>query len=208
MNMIRIAALAVCSLGVSSADILFQEGNVGSLDDSLVFFDNKVESSDFIGELKDKNDMNLADVRFTSTNVVAQEGSGQAKIQPVGDALFFTDLDFSLLDNMSFTSVVFSVKGETGEKFTVNLDGNNLMPGEETQTGTFSSGNQFFTIIASNGQTINKVSLSGEFQQVAQIRIGGQQDMPPGGEPIPEPATYLLIGAGLSAVAMLRHRRA
>jgi hypothetical protein len=84
-----------------------------------------------------------------------------------------------------------------------------------TTGGTFAlsgTGENFFTITAINGQRISSVFFTTtvamvvtNVDDVAQIRIGGAQQVQ---QPVPEPATMLLLGTGLAGfAAKLRKRR-
>jgi sulfite reductase alpha subunit-like flavoprotein len=72
-----------------------------------------------------------------------------------------------------------------------------------------SGGENSFQVLAINNQLIRSVTISSTsqiFQDISQIRVGG---VTTSNNPIPEPATMLLLGTGLAGIAgVVRRRRA
>jgi hypothetical protein len=154
-------------------------------------------------------------VNFTSTQVLSEPANGQAKIEASnnGSQIPVSDISFSLA-NGTFTDAIFNpfIGGTIGSPgdVTITVFGKDAMANPETLTGTFSLGNgqNFFTVIASNGEVIDSISLSAitgfGFTDLRQVRISGAT-VPS----VPESGTTLsLLGAGLLALALSRRKLA
>ena len=154
-------------------------------------------------------------VNFTSTQVLSEPANGQARIEASnsGSQIPVTDISFSLA-NGTFTDAIFNpfVSGTIGSPgdVTITVFGKDAMANPETLTEKFSLGNgqNFFTVIASNGEVIDSISLSAitgfGFTDLRQVRISGAT-VPS----VPESGTTLsLLGASALALALSRRKSA
>ena len=152
-------------------------------------------------------------VNFTSTQVLTEPSNGQARIEATNNSsqVPVTDISFSLA-NGTFTDAIFNpfIGGTIGSPgdAAITVMGQDAMANPETFTGTFSLGNgqNFFTVVASNGEVIDSISLSAisgfGFTDLRQVRISGAT-VPS----MPETGTTLsLLGAGVLALALLQRK--
>lgn len=150
-------------------------------------------------------------VNFTSTS-----GSGLLSANPSGQATIgggtgntpYTDLTFGLADDALFTRAVFNINAATDGSALIHVEGVNIVGGFfEDDFTVDANGQNFFTVTAINGQMISSISLTGingaVFEDVRQVRIGGGVANPTA---VPEPASMVLLGAGLTALAARRRR--
>src|SRR5215207_1291284 len=149
------------------------------------------------------------------TNFTSTSGSGLLSANPSGQATVsggtgntaLTQLTFGLANNDTFTRAVFNINAATDGSVLIRVEGINISGGFFQDTFTVdANGQNFFTVTAINGQLITSISLTASggavFEDVRQVRLGGSEV-----EPIPEPASMLLLGSALiGAAASLRKR--
>jgi len=154
-------------------------------------------------------------VNFTSTQVLTEPANGQARIEATnsGSQVPVTDISFSLAKG-TFTDAIFNpfVGGTIGSPgdATITVVGKDAMANPETSAATFSLGNgsNFFTVVASNGEVIDSISLSSitgfGFTDLRQVRISGATV-----RSVAESGTTLsLLGASVLALALSRRKLA
>lgn len=202
------AAILAAGVSAASADIAFNLGNNPFDSDNVLFNDDSLSHAGTLVQGNFSGQGSGFIVDFTSSsgnNMIEAPSGGQARVagQEGNDPI--SQLTFGLEDNATFTGVVFNAFSGSGTA-TVTVteaDGNIAMFQYE-----LGNGENFLTIIASNGQQIDTVSLSttGDFTDLRQVRIGGferaAQGVPDGG------LTAMLLGLSLSGLAVARKRLA
>jgi hypothetical protein len=151
-------------------------------------------------------------VDFTSTEKLQVNG-GQARIEGFNGGTFdnitikydaasngFEKLIFNL-DAVSDGLANFTVNGVTSGGTPESVSFNN-----QALSG---SGQNFFTLLASDGEVATSFSLTStvgilDIADLQQVRIG--QTPVPTPTPAPEPASMALIGAGLAGLGLIRRR--
>jgi hypothetical protein len=151
-------------------------------------------------------------VNFTSTSGSGNLGvsGGQAVLVGGTGNDPFSNATMQLENNATFTKLILNIDvtnglSNTSVQFTVNYT---LAGGQQFQQvfSVDANGENFFGIVAAEGAVINSVTVQGlngtTFTDINQWRVGGFQ------QPVPEPASMLLLGSGLiGAAAGLRKRR-
>ncbi len=189
------AAAVIATAAPASADIVFTIGNVPQTDENVLLTNNDTGMTIF-GE----TNVTSTTVQFTSTQNLRTQGSGQARIEAVSG-----DLDNVAISvpGFTFTSLIFNPRDGDGDlEVTVNAN-----DGVFTFSYALGNGQNFLTITAINGETINSVSLLADdgFSDLRQVRVGG---FAPVIVDAPVPMSLALFGVGLAGLIGFGRRKA
>ena len=195
-SVIAFAALSFAAVSSARADVVVLVGNVPQIDEN-VLLNTGLSGNPIFGET---NQTHLA-VRFSSNESITSPAMGQARIEAVDGTLTTLTVD---LNGGSFTSLIFNIDASVNGtvNFVVNEVGGQVNNFNGFAVG--GSGQNFFTIIASNNQRILSVTMTAatpvtlSFSNVAQFRIGGASAGLTG---VPEPTGMILLGTGILGLA-------
>ena len=147
-------------------------------------------------------------VNFTSdsgSGLLNADPSGQARVSGGTGNIAFTNLDFSLANDDTFTRAVFNINAGADGSVLIHVEGINIDGGSfEADFLLDANGQNFFTVTAINGQEISSIDLTALngafFEDVRQVRLGGIPSS------VPEPSSLVLLGSAVIGVAVLRGR--
>ncbi|MEA2554090.1 MAG: hypothetical protein QOJ65_2266 [Fimbriimonadaceae bacterium] len=200
MKAVAFAAFAALALipAVASADISIIVGPGNIAGDENVQYNSLSLADNALLVQGDTNDTATIVDFFDAGETLTTPSSGQARIEAGDGAL--TAMSIALHDtSLSFTSLILNLNADDDGFVTFTVS----PVGEASHVETFAldkNGENFFRIIATNGESISLVSFTTtvDIEDIKQVRIGGMA-------PVPEPASLAALSVG--ALALLRRKR-
>ena len=189
--------LALASLAaLGHADITVTPGNIPQTDENILFGGTNLNDALLI-----TGDTNMTNTRIAFSGAgetLTAPSSGQARVEASDGSL--TALTIApYLSGTAFTSVILNLNTVRNSSGTVDFS-IDASDGLFTFTGlSVGNGENFFTITATNGETINSLSFNttATLADVRQVRIGVQA--------VPEPTSMAALGLG--ALGILKRRK-
>lgn len=208
-SLLAVAVFAVVSIaaGTAKADIVVITGVNNQGTDNVLL--NPATDVLTVTGTVGQNDLVVNFTSSSGSGLLNADPSGQATVSGGTGNIALTQLTFGLAGGDTFTRAVFNINAGTDGSVLIHVEGVNIDGGFfEDDFLVDANGQNFFTVTAINGQLMTSISLTAingaVFEDVRQVRLGGSEIEP---EPIPEPASMLLLGSGLIGVAAGVRRR-
>jgi VPDSG-CTERM motif len=203
-KILLLTTFALLLPSVSWAGITFTPGNNPQPGEENVLLSNGTTGNTVQGST---NQTHFA-VNFISTQTITEPSSGQARIEATnnGSQIALTNVAFSIPGG-TFTDTIFNMfiggtVGTSGGTATISVNGS---MGVATFTETLGNGQNFLTIVATGGETINSVAIDygTGFTDLREVRISGAT----GGVVVPDAGTSVsLLGLALVGLGLFRRK--
>lgn len=207
MKRLLFAAAFLLACSSMRADIIFTLGNHPQQDELNVLLNSGDSGTTITGTITGFS------VLFSSTQTLLAPSNGQARVSADPEGSPLTNLSIAL-DGGVYVDIIMNpfigscencVAGNA--TVTVNaLDSNGLPEAPSIFTYALGNGQNFLTIVATNGESIVNTTIDapGGFHDLRQPRISGAEAVT---SPVPEPATITMMGLGAVGLALLRKFR-
>ncbi|WP_197042009.1 PEPxxWA-CTERM sorting domain-containing protein [Sandarakinorhabdus oryzae] len=199
------AAFAVSALPAAATIVIYQTPGAVQPAENVLFQGAPPVGNVVLGYTNTTNTR----VTFTGTEPLATPSAGQARITGVDGNI--SQLSFALDPGFGFKEVEFNIFGTGASATQALLSFTDQLGNVFSGTYAIASGQNFFSARAFDNQFITNVLfvLNGSVSDVRQIRIGGIADtgIGPGGDAVPEPASWAMMMAGMGLVGFGMRRR-
>jgi len=203
MRLIVAAGILSMLVGMTSvaarADILFQTGNHPQANEENILLNGGTTGNPVFGVT---NQSNLSVAFGSLTDTLTEPSSGQARVEAVDGVVNNVSVG---VPGGTYTDLIVNPFNGDGVA-TVSVIANEPNGGQTAFVFAYQigNGNNFLTITASNGETIDTTTIDapGGFADLRQPRISGATLAR-----VPESGIAILLGAALGAIAAYRKKK-
>ena len=203
----NLLGLVLVVAGAANAAIVIDVGNNPQPPEYNVLLTSGVTGTQVTGTFNEFPGLNAV---FTSTQTLEEDASGQARILASGGSLL-DNITISLSGGNTFGDLIFALNPPSGNvpnpSYSITANGTLT---SQSSAGSVTTGNPFFTIVAT-GEQLTSVSISssglGDIRQIRFSDITAPGGGGGGGGEIPEPSTFAMLGGSIIAIALGRKFR-